>query len=40
MHFPPLFLTVLVIGGVTLAALGATMLAVLFLIDKKSERLW
>jgi hypothetical protein len=40
MQFPPLFLTVLVLGAVLMAAAGAVLLAVLFLADKKGSRLW
>lgn len=40
MQFSPTFLTVLVLGAVTLAATGAVVLAGLFLADRKGGRLW
>jgi len=40
MHFSPLFLTVLVLGAVFLAASGAILLAGLFFADKRGKRLW
>jgi len=39
-EFSSLFMTVLVTGAVLLAAAGAVLLAVLFLVDKKGKRLW
>lgn len=40
MQFSPAFLEALVVGAVILAAAGALLLAALFLVDKKGNRLW
>lgn len=38
--FSSVFLTVLVVGAVILAALGAVLLAALFLVESRGGRLW
>ena len=40
MQFSSLFLTVLVLSAVVLAAAGALLLAGLFFADKRGKRLW
>lgn len=40
MQFPIPFLTLLVWGAVILAALGALLLAVLLLVDRRGNQLW
>jgi len=40
MQFPMEFFRDLVVGAIVLAALGATLLAVLFLVDVTRRRLW